>query len=127
MRIFLNAIFFIFLILLTSVNAKEQNPNIICSNYNKSILLEFLFINNNNNFYDDVFKKINNRFIKIGKVVGQKSKLFILYEDKYAFLGVDFAWHLDKNTMKLKPVLLSEGTIRLKNIPEELSCSKIKI
>ena len=100
MTIFLNVIFFIFLVLLTSVNAKEQNPNIICSNYNKSILLEFLFINQNNYFDDDVFKKINSKFIKIGKIVGQKPKLFILFEDKYAFLGVDFAWHLDKKTIK---------------------------
>jgi hypothetical protein len=122
MTIFLNVIFFIFLVLLTSVNAKEQNPNIICSNYNKSILLEFLFINQSNYFDDDVFKKINSKFIKIGKIVGQKPKLFILFEDKYAFLGVDFAWHLDKKTMKLKPVLLSEGMIKLKKMPEELSC-----
>ena len=45
-----------------------------------------------------------------------------MFEDKYAFLGIDFAWHLDKNTMKLSPVLLSEGTIKLKKLPQELYC-----
>ena len=84
-----------------------------------------MFENKKNNLFADTLKKINGQFIKIGKVVGQKSSSFILFEDKYAFLGVDFAWHLDKNTMKLKPVLLSEGTIRLEKMPEELSCSKI--
>ena len=29
---------------------------------------------------------------------------------------MDFAWHLDRNTRELKPVLLSEGTIKLKKI-----------
>ena len=106
-------------------NAENINYGIICKNVDKSILLEFLFKNKKNNLFADTFKKINGQFIKIGKVVGQRSSSFILFEDKYAFLGVDFAWHLDKNTMKLKPVLLSEGTIRLEKMPEELSCSKI--
>ena len=106
-------------------NAENINYGIICKNVDKSILLEFLFKNKKNNLFADTFKKINGQFIKIGKVVGQKSSSFVLFEDKYAFLGVDFAWHLDKNTMKLKPVLLSEGTIRLEKMPEELSCSKI--
>ena len=83
---------------------------------------KFIFKNKNDFFYDDVFKKIKNKFLKIGNVVGQKTNSFILFEDKYAFLGVDFAWHLDKNTMTLKPVLLSEGTIELKKFPEELYC-----
>ena len=98
---------FVFFLKPCLVTAEKKDYRLICNNANKSILLEF--------------------FIKIGKVVGQKSSSFILFEDKYAFLGVDFAWHLDKNTMKLKPVLLSEGTIRLKKMPEELSCSKLKI
>ena len=103
-------------------HAKETNANIICSNVNKSYSLEFSFKKNNNHFYDNAFKKIKNKFIEIGSIVGQKSNSFILFEDKYAFLGVDFAWHLDINTMRLKPVLLSEGTIELKKLPEELSC-----
>ena len=105
-----------------SINANNSTPSIICSNNNKSNLLAFAFKNKNDFFYDDVFKKIKNKFIKIGSVVGQKINSFILFEDKYAFLGVDFAWHLDKNTMTLKPVLLSEGTIELKKLPEELNC-----
>ena len=55
-------------------------------------------------------------------MVGQKQSSFVLFEDKYAYLGVDFAWHLDKNTKILKPVLLSEGTIKLKQMPELLTC-----
>ena len=116
---------FVFFLKPCLVTAEKKDYRLICNNANKSILLEFLFKNKKSNLYRDVFKKINGQFIKIGKVVGQKSSSFILFEDKYAFLGVDFAWHLDKNTMKLKPVLLSEGTIRLDKMPEELSCSKI--
>ena len=117
--------FFVFFLKPWIVNAANLNYGIICNNVDRSVLLEFVFENKKNNLFADTFKKINGQFIKIGKVVGQKSSSFILFEDKYAFLGVDFAWHLDKNTMKLKPVLLSEGTIRLDKMPEELSCSKI--
>jgi len=122
MRIFFSLILLYFFVILKFSHAKETNANIICSNVNKSYSLEFSFKNNNNHFYDNAFKKIKNKFIEIGSIVGQKSNSFILFEDKYAFLGVDFAWHLDKNTMRLKPVLLSEGTIELKKLPEELSC-----
>ena len=122
MRIFFSLILLYFFVILKFSHAKETNANIICSNVNKSYSLEFSFKNNNNHFYDNAFKKIKNKFIEIGSIVGQKSNSFILFEDKYTFLGVDFAWHLDINTMRLKPVLLSEGTIELKKLPEELSC-----
>ena len=122
MRILFSLILLYFFVILKFSHAKDTNANIICSNVDKSYSLEFSFKNNNNHFYDNAFKKIKNKFIKIGSIVGQKSNSFILFEDKYAFLGVDFAWHLDKNTMRLKPVLLSEGTIELKKLPEELSC-----
>ena len=122
MRILFSLILLYFFVILKFSHAKVNNANIICSNVDKSYSLEFSFKNNNNHFYDNAFKKIKNKFIEIGSIVGQKSNSFILFEDKYAFLGVDFAWHLDKNTMRLKPVLLSEGTIELKKLPEELSC-----
>jgi len=122
MRILFSLILLYFFVISKSSYTTETNANIICSNVNKSISLEFSFKNNNNHFYDNAFKKIKNKFLEIGSIVGQKSNSFILFEDKYAFLGVDFAWHLDKNTMKLKPVLLSEGTIELNKLPEELSC-----
>ena len=48
-----------------SINANNSTPNIICSNNNKSNLLEFAFKNKNDFFYDDVFKKIKNKFIKL--------------------------------------------------------------
>ena len=125
MKTLIKISFFVFFLKPWITNAENINYGIICNNVDKSILLEFLFKNKKNNLFTDTFKKINGQFIKIGKVVGRKSSSFILFEDKYAFLGVDFAWHLDKNTMKLKPVLLSEGTIRLQKMPEKLSCSKI--
>ena len=122
MRILLSVIFLYFLFIVKPSHAIETNANIICSNDSKSNVIEFSFKNNNNHFYDYAFKKIKNKFIEIGSIVGQKPNSFILFEDKYAFLGVDFAWHLDKNTMRLKHILLSEGTIELKKLPEELSC-----
>jgi len=102
--------------------AEETEVQIICKNNND--VEEFILTINRNKIWKNVYKKINEKFIPAGKVVGQKYLSFILFEDKYKYLGVDFAWHLDKNTMELKPVLLSEGTIQLKKIPEKLYCKK---
>ena len=113
----------LFIFVLTSkLNAQEEFTNLNCYNNKKSNLLEFRFKNEENDLFSHVYKKIRGNFIIIGEVVGQKSSSFILFEDKYQFLGVDFAWHLDKNTKKLRPVLLSEGTIKLKKMPEEFYC-----
>ena len=110
----------LFIFVLTSkLNAQEEFTNLNCYNNKKSNLLEFRFKNEENDLFSHVYKKVKGNFIIIGEVVGQKSSSFILFEDKYQFLGVDFAWHLDKNTKKLRPVLLSEGTIKLKKMPEE--------
>ena len=103
--------------------AKETKIQIICKNNND--VEEFILTINRNKIWKNVLKKIKGKFIPAGKVVGQKHLSFILFEDKYKYLGVDFAWHLDKNTMELKPVILSEGTIQLKKIPKKLYC-KIK-
>ena len=118
--------FFLFLLFLISimikfVKADEKPLYLKCKNINNNTILNFK-INKNKNLYTTVYKKIKNNFIEIGEVVGQKEGSFILFEDKYAYLGVDFAWHYDKNTLKLKPVLLSKGTIKLKKLPEELLC-----
>ena len=94
MRILFSVVFLIFFYYIKSSLATESNANIICSNDSKSNLLEFSFKNNNNHFYDYAFKKIKNKFIEIGSIVGQKSNSFILFEDKYAFLGVDFAGNI---------------------------------
>ena len=120
MKLFLNLLFFTFLII-KLVKADEKPLFIKCKNVNNTTILNFK-INKKKNLYTTVYKKIKKRFIEIGEVVGQKNSSFILFEDKYAYLGVDFAWHYDKNTYRLRPVLLSEGTIKLKNLPEELSC-----
>ena len=120
MKFFLILLFFTFLII-KSGKAEEKPFFIKCKSLDESTILDFK-INKENNLYTKVFKKIKNNFIEIGEVVGQKETSFILFEDKYAYLGVDFAWHYDKNTLKLKPVLLSKGTIKLKKLPEELLC-----
>ena len=103
--------------------AAESEVQIICKNNND--VEEFILTINRNKIWKNVLKKIKGKFIPAGKVVGQKHLSFVLFEDKYKYLGVDFAWHLDKNTMKLKPVILSEGTIQLKKIPKKFYC-KIK-
>ena len=120
MKIFWFFLLFIFLII-KLVKAEEKPLFIKCKNENMIEILIFK-INKNKKLYTTVYKKIKNRFIEIGEVVGQKHSSFILFEDKYAFLGVDFAWHYDKNTNRLRPVLLSKGTVKLKKIPNELFC-----
>ena len=123
MKFFWILLFFTFLII-KLVKAEEKPLFIKCKSLDGSTILDFK-INKDNNLYTTVFKKIKNNFIEIGEVVGQKEDSFILFEDKYAYLGVDFAWHYDKNTLKLKPVLLSKGTIKLNKLPEELLCVSI--
>ena len=123
MKSFLFLLFLIF-IMIKSVKADEKPLFLKCKNINNNTILNFK-INKNKNLYTTVYKKIKNNFIEIGEVVGQKHSSFILFEDKYAYLGVDFAWHYDKNTFKLRSVLLSKGTIKLKKLPESLSCVKI--
>ena len=120
MKFFFILLFLIFLIIKSAI-ADEKTLSIKCKNLNNTSVLNFK-INKKKNLYTTVYKKIKKRFIEIGEVVGQKNSSFILFEDKYAYLGVDFAWHYDKNTNKLRPVLLSEGTIKLQKLPEELSC-----
>ena len=120
MKFFWILLFLSFLII-KLVKAEEKPLFIKCKSLDDITILDFK-INKDNELYTTVFKKIKNNFIEIGEVVGQKKDIFILFEDKYAYLGVDFAWHYDKNTLKLKPVLLSKGTIKLNKLPEELSC-----
>ena len=115
-------ILFIFTFVITKSAKAEEKPFFIkCTNQKNSIVLDFK-INKHKNSYTTVYKKIKNKFIEIGEVVGQKKSSFILFEDKYAYLGVDFGWHYDKNTYKLQPVLLSKGTIKLEKLPEKLTC-----
>ncbi len=115
---------FLSFLIIKLVKAEEKPLFIKCKSLDNIIVLDFK-INKDKKLYTTVFKKIKNNFIEIGVVVGQKKDSFILFEDKYAYLGVDFAWHYDKNTLKLKPVLLSKGTIKLNKLPEELSCMLI--
>ena len=122
---FLWILFFLSFLIIKLVKAEEKPLFIKCKSLDNNIILDFK-INKDKNFYTKVFKKLKNKFIEIGEVVGQKEDTFILFEDKYAYLGVDFAWHYDKNTLKLKPVLLSKGTIKLNKLPEELSCVLIE-
>ena len=121
---FLWILLFLSFVIIKLVKAEEKPLFIKCKSLDDIKILDFK-INKDNELYTTVFKKIKNNFIEIGEVVGQKKDTLILFEDKYAYLGVDFAWHYDKNTLKLKPVLLSKGTIKLNKLPEELSCELI--
>ena len=121
---FLWILLFLSFVIIKLVKAEEKPLFIKCKSLDDFKILDFK-INKDNELYTTVFKKIKNNFIEIGEVVGQKKDTLILFEDKYAYLGVDFAWHYDKNTLKLKPVLLSKGTIKLNKLPEELSCELI--
>ena len=118
-----NFIFLIFLIFSLAKNAiaSEIEIKLICKNETDSE--EFILRSDSKQTLKSVFKKYKGKFIRIGEVVGFKNKSFILFEDKYKYLGVDFAWHLDNNTMELKPVVLSESTIKLNKIPKKLFCN----
>ena len=102
--------------------ASEIDIDLICKNENG--IEEFILKSDNQQKLKSVFKKYKGKFITIGEVVGFKNQSFILFEDKYKYLGVDFAWHLDNNTMELKPVVLSESTIKLNKTPKKLFCKK---
>jgi hypothetical protein len=119
-----NFIFLIFLIFSLAKNAiaSEIEIKLICKN--ETDTEEFILRSDSKQTLKNVFKNYKGKFIPIGEVVGFKNKSFILFEDKYKYLGVDFAWHLDNNTMELKPVVLSESTIRLNKIPKKLFCNK---
>ena len=119
-----NFIFLIFLILYLSKNsiASERDINLVCKN--GSDIEEFILSSDHQHKLKSALKKYKGKFIPIGEVVGFKNQSFILFEDKYKYLGVDFAWHLDNNTMELKPVVLSESTIKLNKTPKNLFCKK---
>ena len=119
-----NFIFLIFLIFNVFKNAiaSEIDIKLICKNETNT--KEFILRSDHQQKLKNVFKKYKGKFIPIGEVVGFKKQSFILFEDKYKYLGVDFAWHLDNNTMVLKPVVLSESTIKLNKTPKKLFCKK---
>ena len=119
---------FIFLTFLTFYVSKysiasEVDIKLICKN--ETGIEDFILRSDHQQKLKSVFKKYRGKFIPIGEVVGFKNQSFILFEDKYKYLGVDFAWHLDNNTMELKPVVLSESTIKLNKTPKKLFCKKI--
>ena len=119
-----NFIFLIFLIFSLAKNAiaSEIEIKLICKN--ETDTEEFILRSDSKQTLKSVFKKYKGKLISIGEVVGFKNESFILFEDKYKYLGVDFAWHLDNNKMELKPVVLSESTIKLNKIPKKLFCNK---
>ena len=117
-----NFIFLIFLILYLLKILLHQKEILICKN--ETDIEEFILRSDHQQKLKSVFKKYKGKFIPIGEVVGFKNQSFILFEDKYKYLGVDFAWHLDNNTMELKPVVLSESTIKLNKTPKKLFCNK---
>ena len=113
--------FFILYVFKYSI-ASEIDIYLICKNENG--IEEFILRSDHQQKLKNAFKKYKGKFIPIGEVVGFKNQSLILFEDKYKYLGVDFAWHLDNNKMELKPVVLSESTIKLNKTPKKLFCKK---
>ena len=99
----------------------EPYTGIICSDKDKKTKLEFLFKEKDDGLVN-VYKRIEGQFIKVGKVVGGKPGSFSLWEDKNAYYGIDFAWHLDKVTGIIRPVILSTSLKKMKEMPKPLSC-----
>ena len=120
-KIFILLIFLILYVSKYSI-ASERDIYLVCKN--GSDIEEFVLRSDQKNKLKNAFKKYKGKFIPVGEVVGYKNLSFILFEDKYKYLGVDFAWHLDNNTMELKPVILSESTIKLNKTPKKLFCNK---
>ena len=115
-------IFLLIIFFSSHIQAFEPSSGIACHNKRNTVYIEFLFKSTEDEMFANVFKRINGKFLEVGKVVGQKLSSFILFEDKNAYLGVDFAWHLDQVTKNLKPIILSEGTIPRGKMPDVLSC-----
>ena len=115
---------FLITLCLLSITAQALEPKsgLICNDLKNTTFLEFYFENNDDEIPEYAFKRVKGKFIKVGNVVGQKTSSFILFEDKYAYLGVDFAWHLDMVTKNLKPIILSESTIKLNKLPQTFDC-----
>ncbi len=116
-------IFFIFSLLISTwqVFATEPYTGIICTNKKQTTKLEFFFKKKGQGF-TKVYKRIEGQFVEVGQVVGHKAGSFTLWEDKNAYKGIDFAWHLDKVTGVMRPFILSESTRQIEINPELLSC-----
>ena len=110
-----------FFFYLSPVFATEPYTGIICTNEKKTIKLEFLFKEKGEDL-TKVYKRVEGQFLEIGQVVGHKSGSFTLWEDKNAYKGIDFAWHLDKVTGVMRPFVLSESTRQIEINPELMSC-----
>ncbi len=120
-KYFIYTISVYFLFFTTLVFAKPPYTGLICINNSKNIKLEFFFMEKEEN-YIRVFKRVSGKFMDVGQVVGQKPGSFSLWEDKHAYQGVDFAWHLDKITGNLSPFILSQSLKQVKSLPQKLSC-----
>ena len=105
----------------SNVFAIEPYTGIVCTNKSKTTKLEFLFKQKDDDL-TKVYKRVEGQFLEIGEVVGHKSGSFTLWEDKNAYKGIDFAWHLDKVTGVMRPFILSESTRQIKINPEHMSC-----
>ncbi len=119
----MNLIFLIFsLVLLTNqVSAMEPYTGIICTNEKKTNKLEFFFKEKDTTLIK-VYKRVEGNFVEVGQVVGHKPGSFTLWEDKNAYKGIDFAWHLDKVTGVMRPFILSESTRQIEINRQTMSC-----
>ena len=128
-------LFFLIFIFFSSFNSfsyevKLPNFGFICEDKNKTkAKFEFIFSRNQNDTEDIVFRRIDDKFQFIGKVLAKKDGAYVLWEDKIFYRTSDFAWMMDKVTSTLKPLILSVGN-KLESfdkIPEKMTCNSRSI
>ena len=93
-----------------------------CSDDNSKF--EFLFDRSKDMDNPKVYRRINGKFIQIGKLLAEKQGAYVIWEDKEFFKTTDFAWTFDKVTSKLSSVVLSVGLgiEKLNKIPKPMTC-----
>ena len=129
----INLIIFLSLVNLKISNANEvtlPNFGFICEDKNKTKKkFEFIFMRNDNDTEDIVFRRIEGKFKYIGEVLSKKSGSYVIWEDKVFFRTSDFAWMMDKVTSKITPLILSVGN-KLESfdkIPNTMTCNSRSI
>ena len=134
------SLFFLFnlIIILPLVNLKISNANevtlpnfgFICEDKNKTKKkFEFIFMRNDNDTEDIVFRRINGKFEFIGNVLAKKQGSYVLWEDRIFYRTTDFGWLMDKVTSILQPIILSVGN-KLEGfdkIPDKMTCNSRSI
>ena len=102
--------------------AFEPHSGISCHGSISKSKSEFFFKHDENFIYATAYKRVNGKFINVGKVVGQKISSFILFEDNTIDKNLNFAWHIDMVTKNLKPFIVTVNSKNKFKIPDMLEC-----